>query len=224
MKTHNVGADLALDGSKWVVKPLISWFSAPMRYTSLTSGRRPKINASCNSNENSRVTFCWLSIYKKSRTIFPRHHLNYENSRAIFLPENQDNVVLSLEEKFSAKFRRPYIRTVFFSEIIRWVPLSICQWPTYPMFKCYGYFIQINSLYKGTLMLFLCRELTKRACTDQGEKIIRECANKHNSFGQKSKWRSPNPQQILRKQAVIHPIKQFPLEVLMPSAFPTYQA
>ena len=51
MKTHNVGADLALDGSKWVIKPLISRFSAPMRYTSLTSGRHPKINASCNSNE-----------------------------------------------------------------------------------------------------------------------------------------------------------------------------
>ena len=72
MKTLNVGADLALDGSEWVVKPLISRFSAAMRYTSLTFGRRPKINASCNSDENSWVTFCWLYIYEKSRTTFPR--------------------------------------------------------------------------------------------------------------------------------------------------------
>ena len=81
-----------------------------MRYTSLTSGRRPKINASCNSNENSRVTFCWLSIYEKSRTTFPQPPKLRKFLRNFF-PRKSRQRVLSLEEKFSEKFRRPYIRT-----------------------------------------------------------------------------------------------------------------
>ena len=108
-KLITYGADLALDGSEWVVKPLISRFSAPMRYTSLTSGRRPKINASCNSNENSRVTFCWLSIYEKSRTTFPQPPKLRKFLRNFF-PRKSRQRVLSLEEKFSEKFRQPYFR------------------------------------------------------------------------------------------------------------------